>query len=62
MCVELVDYCLYVVFEVGVDVVYFVDVGDVWDVVFVCLLLDCFGLWFYIGDGVEECYSIVEYV
>lgn len=58
----MIYYYFDVVFEVGVDVVYFVDECYVWNLVFVCLVLDCFGLWFDVSDGVEVGDGIVEYV
>lgn len=57
----LFDLCDYVE-EIGVLVIYFVDVGQVWYMVFVGLVLDCFGLWFDFVGVVEYYYCVIEYV
>lgn len=54
------DY-FYVVEEVGVDFVYFVDEYDLWNFVMVGLVLYGFGLWFDVCVGVKKVDCFVKY-
>lgn len=53
------DYFV-VVIEIGVEFVYFVDEDYLWNVVFVSLVLDSFGLWFNVGVCIQKSNSIIE--